>query len=132
MSPRAGLIAQIIGVIALGSVVYLALLTPEEPDPLTAIEVENGAHLAPPKSAREGRAARPGQAGATRRHEKHRNRNDKPRLARRHGMTRLPRLVAAQPPPSEPTVTDRLDTPSGSQYADSVARILGQVAGAAP
>jgi hypothetical protein len=132
MSPRVGLITQIFGVVALGSVVYMALLTPDEPDPLTAIEVENGAHVAPPKPAREGRVARPGQAGATRRHDRHRNSSEKPRLARRHGMTRLPRLVAAQPPPSEPTVTDRLDTPSGSQYADSVARILGQVAGTAP
>ena len=116
MSPRLGIVAQAIGVVALGSIVYFAFLSPEDPDPLTGIEIENGVGITPPQFTTDGRR----QGGP-----------DKPKDSRTRRATTLPRLVPTQPT-SEPTVTEPINTPSGSQYADGVARILGRVASARP
>jgi hypothetical protein len=123
VSPRLGIVAQAIGVVALGSVVYFAFLSPEDPDPLTGIEIEDGVRLNPPKFTTGARR----QGGP-----------DKPKGNRRRPRrsTTLPRLVPTpsplEPVVTEPVVTEPIDTPSGSQYADGVARIVGRVASARP
>ena len=122
MSPRLGIVAQAIGVVALGSVVYLAFLSPEDPDPLTGIEIEDGVRLNPPEFTTNGR-----RNGGP----------HKPKRARARRPATLPRLVptpslSPEPIVTEPVVTEPIDTPPGSQYADGVARILGRVASARP
>jgi hypothetical protein len=126
--PRLGIVAQAIGVVALGSLVYLAFLSPEDPDPLTGIEIEDGVRIDPPRfTTNGGRQGRPDQQG----------RPDKPKRARPRRPAALPRLVPTPPPSfepvvTEPVVTEPVDTPSGVQYADGVARIMGRVASARP
>ena len=122
MSPRLGIVAQAIGVVALGSVVYFAFLSPEDPDPLTGIEIEDGVRITPPDFTADGR----------RKHGP-----DKPKDGRARRSATLPRLVPTPSPSLEPVVTEPvgtepIDTPSGSQYADGVARIVGRVASARP
>jgi hypothetical protein len=136
VSPRLGFVAQAIGVVALGSAVYLAFLSPEDPDPLTGIEVEDGVRLNPPEFTMGGR--REGGPGQPKRVPGEPRRvPGKPQRARAQRLTTIPRLVPTLSPSSEavvtqPVVTEPVDTPSGIQYADGVARILGRVASAQP
>jgi hypothetical protein len=122
VSPRLGIVAQAVGVVALGSLVYFAFLSPEDPDPLTGIEIEDGVRITPPKFTTNGRHGGP----------------DKPKDGRRRPRrsATLPRLIPtpspSEPVVTEPVVTEPIDTPSGSQYVDGVARILGRVASARP
>jgi hypothetical protein len=127
-----GIVAQAIGVAALGSLVYFAFLSPEDPDPLTGIEIEDGVRITPPEFTADGR-----RKGGP----------DRPKDGRRRRSATLPRLVPKPSPSLEPVVTEPvgtepvgtepvgtepIDTPSGSQYADAVARIVGRVASARP
>ncbi len=136
MSSRIGIVLQAIVVIALGSIVYLAFLSPEDPDPLTGIEVENGVRITPSQVTGGRRHDDPGSTRAQRRRHHH-DPEDRKRKRKRNRPRRsatLPRLVATPPPSSavplpaaKPVVTAPIDTPSGSQYADGVARIVGMV-----
>jgi hypothetical protein len=134
VSSRIGIVLQAIGVVALGSIVYMAFLSPEDPEPLTGIQVEDGVRITPPPipGARRSDAQRvdPQRQGA--------RRHNGPGKPRRHHRTRrsatFPRLVATPPSSSEvsppfgdPPVKLPTDTPPGSQYEDSVSRILDMV-----
>lgn len=109
-----GIALQAVGVAALGAIVYFAFLSPNDSGPLTGIDVDPPFEQQPPERQ------------ATKRH-KPAPRPDRPR---RRGARRasLP-VVPASPPPPIDLVPD---SPSDAQYSATVARVLDQVARAAP
>jgi hypothetical protein len=112
---KLGIAAQAIGVLALIAIVYGAFLRPDDPDPLTGIEIEDGAAL----------EAAPFVGG-----ERRRGRSNGPaRVAKR---SRGPATVAESELGVEHVDTIAADTPAAAQYSGGVARILDQVARARP
>jgi hypothetical protein len=109
LSSRLGIAAQAVAVVALAVVVYLAFLKPNDSDPLSEIQVDDGADVeasSPPSHHRE--RERP-HAGT-----KKRERRGKPRVTE-----------AGLPAALEPS-TAGVDTPVGSQYVSAVTRISEQ------
>ena len=108
LRPKLGIAAQAIGVVALGAIVYFAFLSPDDSGPLSGIDVQPPVEGQPPER----------QAG--------KSKKSKP-------QSRRSRLAAASPsrpilPGSVPTEgLPPVDSPAGSQYAGTVARILGQL-----
>jgi hypothetical protein len=117
MSPKTGgLVAQAVGVAALGAVVYFAFLNPGDPGTLSEIAVSDGVTVtAPQPSAHHPRRQLPAP---------------KPRRARKRGAP-TPAITPSTTPNPE-TTPPSADTPVGSQYADAVARILDSVARGSP
>lgn len=95
----------------LGLIVYLAFLSPNDSGPLSGIEFPPPDDEKPSQQPVSRGKGEPGPTG-------------RPRLA-----TTAPQanLIGALPPPSV-TAVPPPDTPAGSQYSGTVARILGQVA----
>ena len=119
MSSRFGVIVQAIGVAALGAVVYFAFLQPGDPNPLSGIEVEGDlpAEAVPGETAKRnrGRSTPGGEDGRT-------------SPARAVGI----RLIPTSPSGIPPTPAIDTETPTGEQYQDAAARVLGQVVRAQP
>lgn len=116
MRSRIGITLQGLGVAALAAIVYFAFLSPNDSGPLTGIDVEPPAEE-PPKqrtAKRDKRAPRP----------------DRPR--RRAAQATLPVALPAGTPPQATTITPSPDSPVGSQYTSTVARILNRLSPATP
>jgi hypothetical protein len=111
LSSRLGVAVQVIAVAALAVVVYLAFLKPNDSDPLSGIQVDDGAQIeaSPPRETDRNRERR-------RPRVENRKRDGKPRV----------REVGVPAPEWEPSTADA-GTPVGSQYVSEVTRISQQV-----
>lgn len=109
------IVAQAIGVAALAGVVYLAFLQPDDSGPLSGIDIEDGQIAAPP----------PGVPGKP-------VRGDGRPARKRATPRRGPVLTAVDAPGATATAFPDVQTPPGSQYSDTVARILGLVSRSEP
>jgi hypothetical protein len=127
MTRRAlGIVALQVAVVGvLVAVVYLTLLAPEDNEPLFDVSVPPG----PTRLAPQGPRGDDRQRGDEERHEGRPRKPDRPRPSRQPPPPPAPAstgpdatepaIPAAPPPPVE--------TPTGDQYADAVARILGEL-----
>jgi hypothetical protein len=111
LSSRLGIALQAVAVAALAVVVYVAFLKPGDSDPLTEIQVDDGAQveMSPPPA---------------------RERDRRPPRAAKQPRKAVPRVTRSQAPsqPADaapPEIAD-VETPAGSQYVSSVARIAQQ------
>ena len=111
---RIGLMLQGLGVAALAAIVYFAFLSPNDSGPLTGIDVEPPTEQ-PPKQQ-------------TARRNKRSPRPDRPR--RRAAQATSPAAIPTGTPPT--TIAPPVDSPVGSQYTSTVARILNRIAPATP
>jgi len=115
--------AAVVGVLV--AVVYLTLLAPEDNQPLFDVSVPPGPGQLAPQGPR-GDERRRGDEG---RREERRRAPDRPRRSRRLAAPPAPEGTGpdATEPPVPATPAPPPETPTGDQYADAVARILGEL-----
>lgn len=117
---KIGIAAQSVGVVALLAFVYLTFLRSQDSGELSGIEVENGTELPapPPDDPDRGRGRDRGDRAGADPNDASKSRKAAKTPAAGEGIVDLP--------------TGSVDTPAGSQYEDTVARILDQVGSAHP
>jgi hypothetical protein len=106
-------LGQVIGVVALGVIVYVAFLRPGDTMPLEGVDVDPGIRAEAPREAPRGQLVR----------ERPRRRQHQRGNAQ---VTATVQVVPTAGAPAGPPYVgpDSGETPVGSQYADSVARVL--------